>query len=414
MSFQILDIFSSWHAWWAVLIYLALLTLALVLYFRMVTRLDREKIHHQKTQLEFLRQQDEIKTRELKVQNKYRRLFEQSQDAILVADSDGNIVDSNSAAEKLFGYSGEALLNIGYHNLFSVKEELQSFNDRIVQSGHVNDFEITIVDRQGQMKECVISGVSLLDENGNITGYQGIIRDVTRLKNLESELNYLVKNLRDRELVLKKLSGAILNAQEKERNKISRELHDEAGQAITAISLSLQVLRRQHPEDKELQMNIDYCQKIAQYTSEKIHNFSRELRSTVLEDMGLQAALESQIGDFIRQTKVKVEMTFDLDETLLSDELKLNLFRMVQEGLNNVAKHASAQQVWISIVLSDGEIQLRLKDNGRGFERSMLDSGHPMGLGILGLEERTLLFGGHMEIKTNPGQGTELIINIAV
>ncbi|MFQ6613690.1 MAG: PAS domain S-box protein, partial [Fidelibacterota bacterium] len=195
MSFQILDIFSSWHAWWAVLIYLALLTLALVLYFRMVTRLDREKIHHQKTQLEFLRQQDEIKTRELKVQNKYRRLFEQSQDAILVADSDGNIVDSNSAAEKLFGYSGEALLNIGYHNLFSVKEELQSFNDRIVQSGHVNDFEITIVDRQGQMKECVISGVSLLDENGNITGYQGIIRDVTRLKNLESELNYLAENL---------------------------------------------------------------------------------------------------------------------------------------------------------------------------------------------------------------------------
>ncbi|NOZ74000.1 MAG: PAS domain S-box protein [FCB group bacterium] len=408
------EILSSWHSWWAVLIYLSLLTGAVLLYIRIITRLDREQLKYQQSQLDHLRQQDVAKSRELETQRKYRRLFEQSQDAILISDAKGKIVDANLAAEQLFGYSKEELGTIDYHDLFPVAEELHAFDTLVGRNGQVTDFDITVVDQKGQMRECIISATLVKDEDGNITGYQGIIRDVTQQKKMESELSYLATNLRNREQVLKKLSSAILNAQEKERNRISRELHDEVGQAITAISLSLQVLRRQYSDDQEIQTHLDYCQKIAQHTSEKIHNFSRELRSTVLEDLGLQAALESQIHEFTRQTKVNVILDFNLDENLLPDELQLNLFRIVQEGLNNVAKHASAGQVRIVIDLSDGEIQLRLIDNGRGFNQSLLDTGHPMGLGILGMEERTLLFGGRMQIHSNPGQGTELHIQIPV
>ncbi len=414
LTIPVAAIKSELISWWAIGLYVLIFIGGIFLYIRVATRLSREELKYHKAQLDHLRKTDEIKSRELEIQKKYRRLFEYSLDAILVSDARGQIFDMNNAAEHLFGYKRDEICNIDYRELFPVSEEVEALNKLVLQKGQVTDFNITVVDRTGHMRECVISATVMLDEDGNISGYQGIVRDVTLRNKLEGELKILVETLKERERVLRKLSAAILNAQENERRRISRELHDEVGQAMTAINLSLQVLRRQRPEDKELQTSIDYCQRIAQHTATKIHNFSRELRSTVLEDHGLQAALESLAREFSRRTKIKVDLDFNIGDVSLPDELQLNLFRIVQEGLNNVAKHASASQVSIVVRVVNQEIQLSLKDNGRGFDLSSLDSNHPLGLGLLGMEERMLLFGGHLEIDSQPGKGTELKINIAL
>ncbi|RMF09591.1 MAG: PAS domain S-box protein [Candidatus Neomarinimicrobiota bacterium] len=345
-------------------------------------------------------------------QKNFTLLFEQSRDAVVLLDAEARFVDINPAAEKLLGYTRQEVHAVDYHSLFPEQTKLTEFNRILVRDGTIDRFELTAVDKQGVMKECEVSAAKIEDESGRLLGYQAIIRDVTRENRMKSELALAENKLKERNRTLMKLSAAILTAQERERKKISRELHDDIGQAMTAIDLSLQVLRQRHAGDKDIQSNVEYCQQIAHHAARKIQDFSRELRSHILEDHGLIPALQSQAQEFQRRTGVKVELDLRVDSALLEEALQLNLYRIVQEALNNVARHASADRVRIRLFSQHGQVKLEIEDNGRGFDLRKLDRTHPAGLGIMGMEERAILFGGHFHIDTVPGAGTRLQIHI--
>jgi signal transduction histidine kinase len=214
---------------------------------------------------------------------------------------------------------------------------------------------------------------------------------------------------------LRHLSNRVLYVQEDERKRISRELHDEIGQALTAVNVHL-AMARKAPESAHQQ--IADAQKLLEQTMETVHRFARELRPAMLDDLGLGAALRSYTKAFSERTGLPVHLeAVPVIEHLGSDE-KMVLYRVVQEGLTNVARHARATEVSVTIRATRVAIRLEITDNGKAFsvERNEgLDL--PVGqkrLGLLGMRERVRLVNGTFYIDSREGKGTTLRVDLPV
>ena len=225
-----------------------------------------------------------------------------------------------------------------------------------------------------------------------------------------------VSFVEERERIIRQQREAmqILNVQEEERKRISRELHDEVGQALTAINMKLAALQRDGAEAPAL-----LSKKIAEIGSllveamATVHKFARELRPTMLDELGLVPALRSYVKEYAERTGLPVRFRGSIDGDRLSAEQKTVLFRVVQESLTNVAKHAEASRVDVSLRTVNNCIWMRIKDNGRGFavdqERS---AKREQRLGMLGMQERVRLVDGHFEITSSPGKGTTVKVEV--
>ncbi len=209
---------------------------------------------------------------------------------------------------------------------------------------------------------------------------------------------------------LRGLSSQILHAQEEERKRISRELHDEIGAALTAIGTRLAMLpanANMHPD--LLKEKIAETQRLLGQTMEAVHRFARELRPAMLDELGLLPALRSYLKGFAERTGIRVRLNGSVGENELDDEQKTVLFRVIQESLTNVAKHAAAKRVTVTVRRLRGAIRLRVEDDGRGFEadRPRAGTGEKR-LGLLGMAERLRLVHGHMTVRSTPGEGTTI------
>jgi signal transduction histidine kinase len=199
-----------------------------------------------------------------------------------------------------------------------------------------------------------------------------------------------------RELQL--LSSRLVDAQETERRSISRELHDEVGQSLGALLVDLGRLPALAPEAKE---QIDRMKSVAERTFQSVRNISLLLRPSMLDDLGLAAALEWQGREVSRNSEIEVDVqTGNLSEDL-PDEYKICIYRFVQEALHNAVRHSAARAATVSMEQSANRIVVQVKDNGRGF-----DPGRTRGLGLLGMEERVKRLGGTFTIQAAPQQGT--------
>jgi signal transduction histidine kinase len=213
----------------------------------------------------------------------------------------------------------------------------------------------------------------------------------------------LQKQLRD-------LSRQILVAQEEERKRISRELHDEIAQVLTAVSLHLAVLAAQDEVDpKSLRKKIARTQQLVVKSLNVVHAYAGQLRPALLDDLGLIPALHSHVKDFAKRTGLAVHFTgFTRGKTEQLDSAKRTvLYRVAQEALINVAKHAHASQVNVSIRKLRSVIRLEVKDDGKSFQvPDAPPAGRNKGLGLLGMRERVEMVGGRFTIESAPGQGT--------
>lgn len=220
--------------------------------------------------------------------------------------------------------------------------------------------------------------------------------------------------LRESEEALKELSRKILHTQEKERQHISRELHDEVGQSLTAISVTLAAMRNNGAAKPEkISRTIASTQRLLEETMETVHHFARELRPAMLDELGLLPALRSHVRNFSDRTRVRVRLQADPVAEKLNDDGKTVVFRVVQECLTNVAKHAHASRVNISIGPINHGICLEIADNGKSFR--MIPgkiAAHKQRLGLLGMQERVRLVHGRFEIKPEPGRGTTVRVTI--
>jgi signal transduction histidine kinase len=234
-----------------------------------------------------------------------------------------------------------------------------------------------------------------------------------RLKNSERHYSHLLKQSDHLQDELRRLSRQILSAQEDERRKISRELHDVIAQTLTGINIRLANLKTEAAlNTKGLDRNIARTQKLVQHSVNIIHRFARELRPTVLDDLGLIPALHTFMKGFRKQTGMQVSLSAFAAIEQLTGERRTVLYRIAQEALTNVGRHSQASQVDVKIAELDGAVCMTIKDNGKGFLMADTFNVRNKRLGLLGMRERLDMVGGKFTVRSAPGKGTTVLAQI--
>ncbi len=228
----------------------------------------------------------------------------------------------------------------------------------------------------------------------------------------KSEQHYaeLLKKSDNLQEQLRRLSRQVLSAQEEERRRISRELHDVIAQTLTGINIRLATLKKEASVNtKGLDRNIARRQRLVEKSVNIVHEFARELRPAVLDDLGLIPALHSFAKLFSRRTRIRVRLKVFAGVEALNHNQRTILYRVAQEALNNVSRHAQASRVEVSIQKVADEIGMVIHDNGKSFEveRVLNDHGQKR-LGLLGMRERVEMVGGRFGIESTPGRGTTI------
>jgi signal transduction histidine kinase len=222
----------------------------------------------------------------------------------------------------------------------------------------------------------------------------------------------LVRQLNASRERLRQLARQVVTAQEKERRRISRELHDEAGQALTALKITLGMLKvslaAEHPD---VARQLAEAVETTDQTMEQIRRLAHGLHPLVLDKLGLGAAAEALCADFVRQTDLDVQTNIEALPQL-DEQSAISLYRVLQEALTNAARHAEASVIMVRLALEGQSLVLAVSDNGRGFEATELTNNPHSGLGLAGMQERVELLGGQLGIDAAPGHGTRIIARI--
>jgi PAS domain S-box-containing protein len=245
--------------------------------------------------------------------------------------------------------------------------------------------------------------ICLYAPDGRIIGHFGIQRDATARRRHDDEVR------RSRE-ELRALAARLQSVREDERTRISREVHDELGQALTGLRLDLSWLKGRLKDKPELAERVQSAVTRIDGTIDTVRRIATELRPSVLDHLGLVAAVEWQAQEFEKRTGINVRLELSSAHPAVDDARATTVFRILQESLTNVARHASAGHVDISLALGPDAVELRVSDDGRGIseaERTALRS-----LGLVGIRERAIACGGECTIEGRPGQGTTVVARI--
>jgi PAS domain S-box-containing protein len=290
-------------------------------------------------------------------------------------------------------------------------EELIHPEDRPVQveatgralGGEHYNVEYRVVRPNGEVRLVHSQGDTILDESGRPRRAFGTVQDVTELKRAEEKLKATSDQLRA-------LSARLQSAREEEAARIAREIHDELGQTLTAIKLEFTALLRDLPaQERPIDRRSQSIVELVDGAIQSIRRIATELRPGILDDLGLAAAVEWVAEEFQARTGTKVHVTLAGDITR-DRERATALFRILQETLTNVARHANATQVGVRLAEEDGVLTLEVHDNGQGIAAGQLSAG--ASVGILGMRERALLLGGRLIINAGPGGGTTVTVRI--
>lgn len=241
--------------------------------------------------------------------------------------------------------------------------------------------------------------------------------DLHLVETLAAQATIAIENARLFEQVragqerLRQLTKQVVSAQEEERQRVSRELHDEAGQALTALKISLDLTRSSLPPELEVtRSNIGEAMALTDETMDRIRLLAQNLRPPALDTLGLSVTLEGLCHDFAQRTKLSISYRGS-ELPPLPDAVNISLYRFVQEALTNVAKHARADRVSVVLAQEKGQVSVTVSDNGQGFqvEEQATETLHTSGIGLVGMRERFELLGGRLEIESRPGEGTRLV-----
>ena len=251
-----------------------------------------------------------------------------------------------------------------------------------------------IIHEQGEVK---------FDDRDEPINIVGTVQDITERKRAEEELTYSREQLRN-------LSMHLQSVREEERTTIAREIHDELGQVLTALKMDLSWLDKKHSDDRSLAERTKSMLSLVDSTIQTVKRISSELRPGVLDHLGIAAAIEWQAKEFAKHTGIKCDVSVDPDDIVLDRQHSTTIFRIFQEALTNVARHAHATQVRISLHEGEDRIALHVEDDGRGITKKQMNSPHSFGL--IGIRERVHFLNGEIKIKGVRNKGTFLTIDI--
>ena len=328
----------------------------------------------------------------------YREIYALSNDAIAVVDPQGRYIEQNEAHRKLFGYS-DAELQGKTPAIYIGEEAFSQLSRELSETGKSRG---ELVSRTHSGEEIVIdlSAFSMLNEAGQVVCHIGIKRDITERKRAEE--------------IRVRLLQQVISAQEEERGRIARELHDETGQSLTALLIGLRTVESA-PTLEDARIWAESLRTIASMTLQEVGRLAWGLRPSVLDDLGLVATLERYASEYSDSYEITVEMdTKGLDSKRLPFTVETTLYRIAQEALTNIARHAAAKNVKIFIERQPSAVRMSIKDDGQGFDvnEALRRQGSTRHLGLHGMQERAALLNGSLTIESIPKKGTSLYVQI--
>jgi signal transduction histidine kinase len=288
-------------------------------------------------------------------------------------------------------------------------EFIESISPFIGEAVHRFFTEEELVKYQQHLEELVEERTAML-RAATEKLQQEIAERKTAAEGLETRVKERTSELEKANIELRKLSAHLQSVREQERTNIARDIHDELGQVLTALKIEVSMFANKlHPDDKFPDKTESIIKKIDD-TIQSVKRICAELRPTILDHFGLSAAIEWHIEEFENRTGIKCNVSLEPREFILDQDLTTSVFRIFQEALTNVVRHADASEVRVTLRLKDGKIMLEIMDNGKGItKKHFLDS---QSFGIMGIRERVNFFGGNVKITGIKDKGTTIMVSI--
>jgi PAS domain S-box-containing protein len=336
-------------------------------------------------------------------------VVESAMDAIITVDENQRIVLFNAAAEKVFQHPRGAVLGQALEMLIPARlrgahaGHIKRFGTTGVTSRRMGDQTVLVGSRAGGGEFPIEASISQHNEGGR-RFFTVILRDVTERVRADAEL----RRSRDE---LRELATIASSVREQEKSRVARELHDELAQALTALKMDVNWVKEHLPAAQPPVLSkLESMQSMLDTTVKATRRISSDLRPLMLDDLGLIPAAEWLVNNFKQRTGIECKFTADPPDLELRDPHATAIFRILQESLANVAKHAHASRVDITLYGADGEIALRVRDDGCGFAAG--DPRKPNSFGLVGLRERAYLLDGEITVETAPGKGATIEVRI--
>jgi PAS domain S-box-containing protein len=339
-------------------------------------------------------------------EQKYSTLVEDALIGVYIIQ-DGKIVFANDKFAEIYGYAKDELIGMESLELIHPenRDEVRQMREKRLSGEKApSEYEIRGLKNNGETI-WVTRSYSLINYNGK-PAISGIVADMTKRRLAEDALRRSDKELRI-------LSNQLLSAEEKERKRIARELHDGIGQALSAIKFSVENVLSEIDDHKDAldSSSLKSVIPLTQKTIEEVRRIVKDLRPSILDDLGILATITWFCREFQNvYSNIRITKKIDITEEDIPPPLKTIIYRLLQEALNNVAKHSQADQVYLSIHKQPNEIELLVKDNGRGFDLEKTISLTPSqrGFGLASMRERAELSGGKFDIYSKIGKGTTI------
>jgi PAS domain S-box-containing protein len=352
--------------------------------------------------------------------------------AIILLDAQGTILTWGAGAERIEGYKSDEI--IGRHfAVFYRREDMrqnkpQRLLDEAAAMGRVVD-EGWRLRKDGTRYWANVVVTALRDKTGCLCGFGKVVSDATRRKRTEEDLRNLNEKLdqrvqertsqlaqSNRELrvsleELHALAARLQAVREDERTSVAREIHDDLGQALTAMKMDLVwIMQRLPAAEKPLMSKAESMLKIIDNAIFSVRRIAATLRPGMLDDLGLSAAIEWQAQDFQERSGITCRLNIPAEKLALDDDQSTAVFRIFQETLTNIARHSGATLVSVNLKNTEQELVLEVRDNGKGF--AVGTENDKNSIGILGMKERAIIMGGTCEVRGNPGHGTIVTLRV--
>ena len=355
-----------------------------------------------------LRRQEELEAERVRgalteAQARLSAIVDSAMDAVITVDEEQNVVLFNRAAEQLFRARRDAVVGTPLDRFLPQRfraghaVHIAQFGRTGVTSRRMGDVTTLWALRSDGSEFPIEASISQAFEAGR-RYYTVILRDITLRKQAEDELRRQQQELRE-------LSARVLEAREEEKTRIARELHDELGQLLTALKMDLAWLRERLP-DGELAAKAADMGSMLDQTVGATRRISADLRPLMLDDLGLADATSWLVDDFSRRSGVRCAVELSGPFSGVERGVATAVYRAVQESLTNIGRHAGAKNAWVLLAMEDGMLQVEVEDDGRGIGAE--DLAKVRSLGLKGMRERFVYYGGTLEIARAPRGGTRL------
>jgi PAS domain S-box-containing protein len=344
-------------------------------------------------------------------EKRYRLLVETMNDGLGVQDEHGYWIYVNDKLCEMLGYPREEIMGRPVTD-FLPETDQTVYREQAAKRrrGEMEFYGLSWLQKNGGTIFTRVSPKAIFDERGQFKGSFAVVTDITERKQAEEALEKSEKQLRA-------LSSQLLTAQETERKRISRELHDELGQSLTVLKLRLNFIEKNLLKDQaELRQECEIGVHNINRVIENIRRLSRDLSPTILEDFGLSAALRWLVNNFAKNYNIRVNLNMTDIDSLLPRVSHVAVYRTVQETLTNIGKHARANNVSITINEDGNNVLFSIEDDGVGFDSKITALNNPdeKGLGLATMRGRAEMAGGMLEIWTEEGRGTRIMMSFPI